>query len=86
MEKVKKYFIIIANVEGVFAYNENNLTLYKKFIPSFENKIIGFDETIVIEKSNKVILISPCFYKQYLFFWDFKKWLHDKQNDFRFRN
>ena len=71
-KKVKKYFIIIANVEGVFAYNENDLTLYKKFIPSFENKIIGFDETIVIEKSNKVILISPCFYKEFLFFWDFK--------------
>ena len=72
-KQIKKYFIIIANMEGVFAYNENDLTLYKKFIPSFERKIIrGFCETIIIEKNNNIILISPCFYKKYLFFWDFK--------------
>ena len=55
-----------------FVYNENDLTLYKKFIPFFENeKIAGFDETIIIEKNNNVILIGPYFYKKYLFFWDF---------------
>ena len=71
-KKIKKYFISIANMEGVFVYNENDLTLYKKFIPSFGNKkIAGFGETIIIEKNNNVILIGPCFYKKYLFFWDF---------------
>ena len=71
-KKIKKFFIIISNMEGVFVYNENDLTLYRKFIPSSDNKIEGFDETIVIEKNNNIILISPCFYKNYLFFWDFK--------------
>jgi len=72
-KKLKKYFIIIANMEGVFAYNESDLTLYKKFIPSFERYIIeGFCETIIIEKNNNIILISPCFYKNFLFFWDFQ--------------
>ena len=69
---IKKYFIIIANLEGVLAYNESDLTLYKKFIPSSESYIIdGFCETIIIEKNNNIILISPCFYKNYIFFWDF---------------
>lgn len=72
-KEIKKYFIIIANMEGVLAYNENDLSLYKKFIPSFEKEIIaGFDEAIIIEKNKNLILISPCFYKKYLFFWDFK--------------
>lgn len=72
-KKIKKYFIIIANMEGVFAYNESDLTLYKKFIPSFENYFIkGICESIIIEKNNNIILISPCFYKNRLFFWDFK--------------
>ena len=70
---IKKYFIIIANLEGVLVYNESDLTLYKTFIPSSESDIIdGFCETIIIEKNNNIILISPCFYKNYLFFWDFK--------------
>ena len=68
-KEIKKYFIIIANMEGVLAYNENDLSLYKKFIPSFEKEIIaGFDEAIIIEKNKNLILISPCFYKKYLFF------------------
>ena len=72
-KKIKKYFIIVANLEGVIAYNESDLTLYKKFIPSSENYIIdGFCETIIIERNSNIILISPCFYKNFLFFWDFK--------------
>ena len=41
-------------MEGVFAYNENDLTyliLYKKFIRFFENYFLkGFCETVIIEK------------------------------------
>jgi len=72
-KNINKYFIIIANLEGVFAYNESDLTIYKKFKPSFEKDFInGFCESVIIEKNDNIILISPCFYQSYLYFWDFK--------------
>jgi len=72
-KNINKYFIIIANLEGVFAYNESDLTIYKKFKPSFEKAFInGFCESVIIEKNDNIILISPCFYQSYLYFWDFK--------------
>ena len=72
-EKIKKYFILVANLEGIFVYNENDLSLYKKFIPTFQDKkeFNGFDEGQIIEQNNLLILIGPCFYYGYLFFWDF---------------
>ena len=72
-KNLKKYFILVANMEGILAYNESDLTLYKKFIPLFENeKLRGFNEAFILEKNNSFIIVSPCFYKNYLFFWDFK--------------
>jgi len=72
-KKIKKYFIIIANLDGILAYQEDDITLYKKFIPTFQDKkeFNGFDEGYIFEKNNTLILIVPCFYYGYLFFWDF---------------
>ena len=71
-KKNKKYFILVANLDGITAYNEDNLSIYKEFNPNFEDEIFnGFDEGYVIEKNELPILLSPCFYYEYLFFWDF---------------
>ena len=72
-KKIKKHFILVANSEGIFAYNEDNLSLYKKFIPKFqdESPYNGFDEGYIIENNELLILICPCFYYGYLFFFDF---------------
>ena len=48
--------------------------MHHKFIPPFtekEKENNGFDEPYIIEKDGKYILIGPCFYHPYLFFWDF---------------
>ena len=74
----KKNVILVANTEGIFSYIAEDFTLYKKFIPRVdeeEKKRIGFDEAYVIENNNKLILIGPCFYNGYLFFWNFKSGL-----------
>ena len=71
-KKTKKYFILVANLEGILAYNEDDLSLYKEFKPNVEDAIFnGFDEGYIIEKNEFLILINPCFYFGYLFFWDF---------------
>ena len=62
-------------MEGVFAYNENDLTyliLYKKFIRFFENYFLkGFCETVIIEKNNNIIL-THFFINIIYFFWILK--------------
>ena len=72
-KKLHKFFIIVANLEGIFVYNEDNLSLYKKFIPKFKDsfKYNGFDEGHIIENNELLILICPSFYYGYLFFFDF---------------
>ena len=71
-KKTKKYFILVANLEGILAYNEDDLSLYKEFKPNVKATIFnGFDEGYIIEKNKLLILINPCFYFEYLFFWDF---------------
>ena len=72
-----KSCLLVANTNGVFVYYIDNLKfpqLYHKFIPKLtreEEKNNGFEEAYVIEKDEKFILIGPCFYHGYLFFWDF---------------
>jgi len=74
-EKKKKYYILISNSEGIYAYNLEGLDLHNKFIPAMENKETKkyeFNEAYVIEKDdNKFILVGPCLNFGYLFFWDF---------------
>ena len=78
-KKNKHNYIFIANLEGIFAYSIDDLhiidpQLYYKFIPQLteeERKNNGFDEPYVIEENEKFILIGPCFYYGYIFFWDF---------------
>ena len=74
-EKRKKYYILISNSEGIYAYNLEGLNLYNKFIPPMEikeTKKYDFDEAYVVEKDdNKSILVGLCFNFGYLFFWDF---------------
>jgi len=71
------YYVLVANSEGIFSYTIPKLSspkLHHKFIPSFtekEKKNNGFDEPYIIEKNGQYILIGPCFYCPYLFFWDF---------------
>ena len=48
--------------------------LYHKFIPKLteeEKKNNGFDEAYIIMQNEKYIIVGPCFYYGYLFFWDF---------------
>ena len=74
-----KYYALVANTEGIFSYIISKFLppkLHHKFIPSLskkENENNGFDEAYIIEKDDKCILIGPCFYYGYLFFWDFFK-------------
>lgn len=73
-KKIKIYFIIVANLKGIFAYNEDNLSLYKKFIPKFsdeDEEYNGFDEGYILEKNESLLLFCPCFYYGYLFCFDF---------------
>ncbi len=72
-----KSFLLVSNTKGIFVYSIDNLKfpqLYHQFIPKLtleEEKNNGFDEAYVIEKDEQFILIGPCFYHGYLFFWDF---------------
>ena len=72
-KKIQKYFILVANLKGIFAYNEDYLSLYKKFILKNQDKdkYVGFDEGYILEKNNLLILMCPCFYYGYLFCFDF---------------
>ena len=73
-KKTKKHFILNANLDGIIAYNEDDLSIYKEFKPNIIDEIFnGYDEGFIIEKNGLLILISPCFYYGYLFFWDFIK-------------
>ena len=71
------YYVLVANFEGIFSYTKSKLDspkLHHKFIPPFteeEKEHNGFDEPYLIENDRKYILIGPCFYHPYLFFWDF---------------
>ena len=77
--KNKINYALISNLEGIFSYiikEMNSPELHFKFIPKFteeEKENNGFDEAYVIEKDSQYILIGPCFYYGYLFFWDFFK-------------
>jgi hypothetical protein len=64
-------FAIIANTEGIFAYNINDYSLYHKFIPSNYLESICFTEGHIIEKDEKIILLGPLFSAGFLFLWDF---------------
>ena len=72
-----KYYALVANAEGIFSYIISKFLppeLHHKFIPILsqkESENNGFDEPYIIEKDDKCILIGPCFYYGYLFFWDF---------------
>jgi hypothetical protein len=72
-----EYYALVSNTIGIFAYIISNFLppkLHHKFIPSLSKKKRennGFDEAYVITKDGKYILIGPCFYYGYLFFWDF---------------
>ena len=72
-----KYYALVANTEGIFSYIISKFLppeLHHKFIPILsqkESENNGFDEPYIIEKDDKCILIGPCFYYGYLFFWDF---------------
>ena len=73
-KKIKKYFILVANLKGIFVYYEDNLSIYKKFVPKFHNKneyTNGFGEGHIIENNELLILFCPCFYHGYLFCFDF---------------
>ena len=72
-KKIKKFYILVANLKGIFAYNEDNLSLYKKFIPKFqdEKEYNGFGEGYIIENNEFLILFCPCFYYGHLFCFDF---------------
>ena len=83
-EEKKTHYALIANTKGIFAYIIEGFYLYNKFIPPKEEKKEeeedkkeeddnGFDEAYIIEKNGKLILIGPCFYYGYLYFWDFSK-------------
>lgn len=78
-KKIKKKYALIANGKGIFSYCIDRMripVLHHKFIPALsfvEKKNNGFDEALVIEKDNNFILIGPCFYYGYLYFWDFFK-------------
>ena len=71
------YYVLIANSDGIISYTKSKSSspkLHHKFIPPFtekEKENNGFDEPYIIEKDGKYILIGPCFYHPYLFFWDF---------------
>ena len=51
--------------------------LYGKFIPpkekdeEKEKEQNGFSEAYIIEKDEKIILVGPCLYYGFLYFWDF---------------
>ena len=72
-------YALIANLEGIFSYiisEWNSPKLHFKFIPKLteeEKKHNGFGEAYIIEKDSQCILVGPCFYYGYLFFWDFFK-------------
>ena len=76
--KEEKNFAFIANTIGIFVYLIDGFCLYCKFIPpeekeeDKEEKNNGFDEPYIIERDEKLILVGPCFYYGYLYFWDFK--------------
>ena len=76
-KKDNLYYVLVANLEGIFSYsfdNKANSKLHHKFIPILsekEKENNGFDEAYVIEKNDSFILIGPCFYYGYLFFWNF---------------
>ena len=86
LERTKTHYILIANGEGIFVYCIEGFCLYYKFIPSKEIKKEkdedkkkeekekeenGFSEAYIIEKDEKIILVGPCFYYGFLYFWDF---------------
>ena len=74
-----KNYVLVANLEGIFSYTMewNYPKLHYKFIPKLteeeKKNNNGFDEACVIEKDSQCILVGPCFYHGYLFFWDFFK-------------
>ena len=72
-KKIKKYFILVANLKGIIAYNEDNLSIYKKFIPKFqdEKEFNGFHQGYIVENNGLLKLFCPCFYYGYLFSFDF---------------
>ena len=80
-EMSKNHYALIANTQGIFIYIIESFSLYHKFIPpepkkskeEKEKKGNGFDEAYIIEKDGKKILIGPCFYYEYIYFWDFAK-------------
>ena len=92
-EEKEKNFVFIANSIGIFVYLIDGFCLYYKFIPpkekeeekegKEEKKSNGFDEAYIIEKDNKLILVGPCFYYGYLYFWDFqnKNLIHKLETD-----
>ena len=71
------FYALVANTVGIFSYTIPKLStpqLHHKFIPPFtekEKENNGFDEPYIIEKNGQYILVGPCFYHPYLFFWDF---------------
>ena len=75
----KNHYALIANTEGIFLYIIESFSLYHKFIPPKSKKSKeekdrnGFDEAYIIEKNGKRILVGPCFYYEYIYFWDFVK-------------
>jgi hypothetical protein len=80
-EVSKNHYALISNSEGIFLYIIESFTLYHKFIPpepkkskeGIENKENGFDEAYIIEKNGRRLLVGPCFYYGYIYFWDFAK-------------
>ena len=73
-EAKKMHFILVGNSVGFFVYLiEDDLSLYNKFIPDQKVKNNGFDEAYVIENVKKMILVGPCFYYGFMYFWDLEK-------------
>ena len=72
-KKENKNYILVSNLEGILVFYFEDLSLYKGFIPKFEEEtnLCGFDEANIIEKDGNLILLAPSFYYGYLFFWDF---------------
>lgn len=76
----KNHYALISNQKGIFIYTIESFSLYGKFIPPKPNenkeekeKLNGFDEAYIIEKDGKRLLVGPCFYYPYIYFWDFVK-------------
>ena len=71
-KKTKRTYILVSNTEGILSYIVEDLSLYKKFIPKIKDAINGYDESCIIEKNEILVLVCPCFYYEYIHFWDFK--------------